>query len=71
MGCEICGRSSCMKSFHSLEEQEEFDSKFGDIKSDYESKILKKIERLFWEEIDGDLYIKKSEVEEIASDVLW
>lgn len=23
MSCEICGRGSCMRSFHSLEEQEE------------------------------------------------
>ena len=29
MGCEICGRSDCTRSFHSLEEQEEFDTKTG------------------------------------------
>jgi hypothetical protein len=27
--CEICGRSSCTRSFHSLSEQEEFDTKTG------------------------------------------
>lgn len=26
MACEICGRSSCTRSFHSLEEQESFDN---------------------------------------------
>lgn len=25
MACEICGRSSCTRMFHSLSEQEEFD----------------------------------------------
>ena len=27
--CEICGRGSCTRSFHSIEEQEEFDTKTG------------------------------------------
>lgn len=26
MPCEICGRNSCIKSFHSIEEQEIFDN---------------------------------------------
>lgn len=26
MACEICGRNSCTRSFHSLEEQEAFDN---------------------------------------------
>ena len=29
MACEICGRCSCTRCFHSLEEQEEFDTKTG------------------------------------------
>jgi hypothetical protein len=29
MSCEICGRSSCTRCFHSLSEQEEFDTKTG------------------------------------------
>ena len=29
MVCEICGKSACIRSFHSLEEQEEFDTKTG------------------------------------------
>lgn len=32
MSCEICGRGACMKSFHSLEEQENYDSVADDIK---------------------------------------
>lgn len=29
MSCELCGRSSCTRCFHSLSEQEEFDTKTG------------------------------------------
>lgn len=29
MSCELCGRSSCTRSFHSLEEQDDFDNKTG------------------------------------------
>ena len=27
MACEICGRSSCTRSFHSIEEQNDFDDR--------------------------------------------
>lgn len=27
MSCEICGRGSCTRSFHSIEAQEEFDER--------------------------------------------
>lgn len=29
MSCELCHRSSCTRCFHSLEEQEEFDTQTG------------------------------------------
>ena len=29
MSCEICERGSCVRFFHSLSEQEEFDTKTG------------------------------------------
>lgn len=29
MPCEICGSNACTRCFHSLEEQEEFDTKTG------------------------------------------
>lgn len=29
MACEICGRNACTRSFHSLDEQDEFDDKTG------------------------------------------
>ena len=35
MGCSICGRGNCCRSFHSLEQQAEHDEAFGK----YEDKI--------------------------------
>lgn len=32
MGCEICGRGSCTRSFHSIEEQSAFDSIADNVK---------------------------------------
>ncbi len=29
MGCTICGRNACCQSLHSIEEQEEFETKTG------------------------------------------
>ncbi|KKM67248.1 hypothetical protein LCGC14_1472960 [marine sediment metagenome] len=29
MACKICGRNSCTECFHSIEEQEEFETKTG------------------------------------------
>lgn len=29
MACELCGRSSCTRCFHSLSDQEDFDNKAG------------------------------------------
>lgn len=29
MACKICGRNNCDKSFHTLEEQDDFDDRFG------------------------------------------
>ena len=29
VACKICGRGSCTESFHSIEEQEEFETKTG------------------------------------------
>lgn len=29
MSCEICNRGACTRSFHSISEQEEFDTKTG------------------------------------------
>ena len=39
MSCEICGRGACTRSFHSLKEQEEFDTKTGRYAPDTEEEI--------------------------------
>lgn len=36
MTCKICGKQNCTESFHSLEEQEEFETKTGRYKPDEE-----------------------------------
>lgn len=36
MACKICGRESCIESFHSIEEQEEFETKTGRYEPDEE-----------------------------------
>ena len=66
MSCEICGRGSCSKSFHSLDEQQEFDSAVDPVKERIEAQITAQVNRLVCEEIDGDYYVKISDVEDIV-----
>lgn len=45
MPCEICGKKSCTKSFHSIETQEEFDSvkeEFKKLLDDFSDEIVNK-----------------------------
>lgn len=46
MGCEICGRNTCTRSFHSLEEQGEFDNVADEVKERMRSILIGQIERL-------------------------
>lgn len=46
MPCEICGRNSCTRSFHSLEEQRDFDGVADDIKDRMKAVIVQQIIRL-------------------------
>lgn len=64
MGCEICGRSACTRSFHSLEAQEEFDrvNKTGEIKERLKNIIERQVNRLRGEYIDDEYYVKLSDV---------
>ncbi len=53
MGCRICGRGACCKSFHSLEEQENYDNMYGgfELKIDELNDEIKKLEEentLYW-----------------------
>ncbi len=64
MGCEICGRNSCTKVFHSLEEQDEFDriNKTDELKERLRSIIKNKVDRLKGDYIDEEYYVKLSDV---------
>lgn len=64
MGCEICGRGACARSFHSLEEQEEFDrvNKTDEIKERLRNIIERQVNRLKGDYIEDDYYVKLSDV---------
>lgn len=57
MGCEICGRNSCTRSFHSLEEQSQFDSVADSIKERMKDYIKDKLSRLPDHGKDLDRYL--------------
>jgi len=46
MPCEICGRNYCTSSFHSIEEQKDFDEIADGVKSRMKNVLKYKIERL-------------------------
>jgi F0F1-type ATP synthase gamma subunit len=46
MGCEICGRNNCCKSFHSLEDQKSFDDVAEIVKDRCREIIRRKVERV-------------------------
>lgn len=68
MGCEICGRGACTRSFHSLEEKEEFDrvNKTDEIKERLRSIIERQVNRLKGEYIEDDYYVKLSDVIDVV-----
>lgn len=46
MACEICGRNSCTRSFHPLEEQSDFDEVADNVKERMRDELKRQIERL-------------------------
>lgn len=46
MSCEICGRNFCTRSFHSLDEQNNFDESADKVKDRMKEVIKRQIERL-------------------------
>lgn len=73
MGCEICGRGNCCKSFHSLEEQQTYDDIADDIKKYQSNAILEVIQDLdsYWgsdELVDDEVYVKLSDIEKAIWD---
>ena len=71
MSCVICGRNSCTRSFHSLEEQEEFDKtyKVEETENRIKDLIERKINGLRCEYIEDVCYVKLSDVEDIVQSV--
>jgi len=71
MACKICGKNACIESFHSLEEQEEFETKTGRYAEETENPIIEHpdIQRLIKQAVlDGfkikDLQAKNKRLEE-------
>lgn len=63
MSCEICGKNNCLRSFHSFDEQEEFDNAIDRIKDKLFNHIKVKLNRLNYRIMDdGVVYIKLDDV---------
>jgi hypothetical protein len=56
MPCEICGRSGCIKSFHSIEEQEIFDNIKDKVINDMKNKLIKLMSSELLGHCHGDNY---------------
>jgi hypothetical protein len=68
MGCEICGRSSCTKSFHSLEEQNEYSNVAEEVLERVKRNISYFLNRLPCEEIENEVWIKLEDAIKIVED---
>ena len=68
MSCEICGRGSCSKGFHSSEEQQSFDNVADNVKERAREHIAHRIDRLDTEHIGDEPYVKLGEALEIVRD---
>jgi hypothetical protein len=65
MACKICGRGNCTESFHSIQDQNDFEETFGVVKDRMRNSLIRQISRLDKEEINGFIYIKLDEVLDI------
>ncbi len=65
MACEICGRNNCTTSFHSLDEQHSFNEVADKVKDAFRDYIERKVNRIYFQDIDGEDYIKVSDVIDI------
>lgn len=73
MACEICGRNSCTRSFHSLEEQTQHDESAENVKKHVRNELLSRLNKLkdYWDEEQNISTVSFSDVEEMINDVLW
>ena len=67
MGCEICGRNNCCKSFHSLDEQKSFDDVADIVKDRCREIIKRKVERVnsFYDNHDNVVVILEEVIQAI------
>jgi len=57
MACELCGRNTCMRSFHSLEEQHDFDGYADKIKDRMRESLKRQIGKLKDKGDSEDFYL--------------
>jgi hypothetical protein len=70
MSCKICGRNNCTQSFHTCEEQTEFDISEEKTISRIKNQLIKQIQRLKdCVEQDNKQYINYEDVEKIISEL--
>ena len=62
MSCEICGRSSCCRTFHSLEEQENFDNIADNVKERTKKVIFGMISNLNGHYHGNNYYVNLDEI---------
>lgn len=68
MACEICGRNSCTRSFHSIDEQNDFDKEADKVKERMKEYLMREIHKLKDYGSDPDRYlIDFNEVESIIN----
>jgi len=68
MSCEICGRNNCTASFHSLEEQSNFNDLADEIKDRAIRILNKRVDKLDGCYIGDDYYVKLKDVQDTISD---
>lgn len=73
MACEICGKNACTRSFHSLEEQADFDKQIENVKDSIKNQLLRGLKRLtdYYDEDKEENCVSYSDVESLIEDVLW
>lgn len=66
MSCEICGSSNCTRSFHSLEEQQNFDDQADSIKERAKEILASRVDRLDYICLKADEDDENDNTEEIV-----
>ncbi len=68
MSCEICGRGSCSRSFHSIDDQNDFDGVADKVKDRAKEYISHRLNRLDFEYIGNDVFIKLDDAVSVVDD---